>query len=90
MQDHPSRLLAIAGYTYELLHPDGTSFLDPRSALSHYSLRFAQPFLSLSGITPGYTPDQIFEALRQHNHLALQAAQAEGLCAPMPIAENIH
>jgi hypothetical protein len=89
-QDRPSRLLVTGGYTFELLHPDGTSFPGPRTPLPHYSLRFTQPFIVISGIAPGYTPDHILAALYQHDQLAIQAAQTEGLRPPTPIAEHIH
>ena len=89
-QDRPSRLLVTGGYTFELLHPDGTSFPSPRTPLPHYSLRFAQPFIVLAGIAPGYTPDQILAALYQHDQLAIQTAQTEGHRPPIPIAEHIH
>ena len=89
-QDRPSRLLVTGGYTFELLHPDGTPFPSPRTPLPHYSLRFAQPFIVLAGIAPGYTPDQILAALYQHDQLAIQTAQTEGHRPPIPIAEHIH
>ena len=62
----------------------------PRTPLPHYSLRFAQPFIVLAGIAPGYTPDQILAALYQHDQLAIQTAQTEGYRPPIPIAEHIH
>jgi hypothetical protein len=89
-QDCPSRPLVIRGYSFELFHPDGTSFPGNRSPFPHYSLRFAQPFLVITGIAPGYSPDQILAALHQHDQLATQAAQTEGYRRPMPIADRIH
>ena len=89
-QDRPSRLLVTGGYSFELLHPDGTPFPSSRSPLPHYSLRFAQPYVVIAGIAPGYTPDQILAALYQHDQLATQTAQTEGYRPPITIAENIH
>ena len=89
-QDRPSRLLVTGGYSFELLHPDGTSFPGARSPFPHYSLRFAQPFLVIAGIAPGYTPDQKLAALYQHDQLATQTAQTEGYRPPVPIADQIH
>ena len=89
-QDRPSRILVIWGYSFELLHPDGTSFLGARSSFPHYSLRFAQPFFVIAGIAPGYSPDQILAALYQHDQLAIQTAQTEGYRLPVPIMDQIH
>ena len=51
-QDRPSRLLVTGGYSFELLHPDGTPFPGARSPFPHYSLRFAQPFIVVARSNP--------------------------------------